>query len=130
MITRIPRPAGPDFQRLIRKSLVVLALVFLRLSAFADTPAAFDTARLIDFRQEAEAHNAQDPLANLYRAGYYNGYLAGILDSLQGKRVCFRECICELDKLVARHLAEHPEAGNRPVVEWPAPLLEERYPCR
>lgn len=91
---------------------------------------ALDTGRLIDFRSEAEAHNAQDPLANLYRAGYYNGYLAGVLDSLQGQRICFRDCVCELDKLVARHLADRPEAAARPVVEWLVPLLEERYPCR
>lgn len=101
------------------------------MPASADAPAnALDTRRLIDFRSEAEAHNAQDPFANLYRAGYYNGYLAGVLDSLQGKRICFRECVCELDKLVARHLADHPEAGDRPAAEWLVPLLEERYPCR
>lgn len=119
-------PAGR--QSLRAAVLVVLACGF---PAFADMPpAGFDTGRLTDFRREAEAHNLQDPFANLYRAGYYNGYLAGVLDSLQGKSICFRECVCELDKLVARHLADHPEAGDRPAVEWLVPLLEERYPCR
>lgn len=121
------------FESVRRNALPAVALAFLLrgLPAFAEVPAAaFDTGRLVDFRLEAEAHNGQDPFANLYRAGYYNGYLAGVLDSLQGKRICFRECVCELDKLVARHLADHPEAGDRPVVEWLVPLLEARYPCR
>lgn len=107
------------------------AVLVCGFPAFAEMPAAaLETGRLIDFRREAEAHNRQDPFANLYRAGYYNGYLAGVLDALQGKRICFRECVCELDKLVERHLGDHPEAGDRPVAEWLVPLLEDRYPCR
>lgn len=89
-----------------------------------------DTRQLQSFRQESESFNRQDPMANAFRAGHYNGYLAGILDTLQGRSVCFRECTCELDRLVERHLAEHPDAGDRPVVEWLVPLLEARYPCR
>lgn len=120
-----------EFVRRNALPAVALALLLRGLPAFAEVPAAaFDTGRLVDFRLEAEAHNAQDPFANLYRAGYYNGYLAGVLDSLQGKRICFRDCICELDRLVARHLADHPETGDRPAVEWLVPLLEARYPCR
>lgn len=88
-----------------------------------------DTAQLQGFRVEAEAYNRQDLLANAYRAGHYNGYLAGILDSLQGRSVCFRDCVCELDKLVGRYLSEHPDAGDRPVVEWLVPLLQATYPC-
>ncbi len=120
----------PDVPRSARTA-ALFALLLYALPAFPAEPAsALDTARLVDFRLEAEAHNGQDPLANLYRAGYYNGYLAGVLDSLQGKRICFRECICELDKLVAQHLTDHPEAGDRPAVDWLVPLLEARYPCR
>jgi len=115
------------------KPLLAVALVLLLhgLPASAAEPAtALDTGRLTSFRLEAEAHNDGDPLANLYRAGYYGGYLAGVLDSLQGTRICFRECICELDKLVARHLADRPVPTERPVVDWLVPLLEARYPCR
>lgn len=82
------------------------------------------------FRQEAEAFNRQDPFANAYRAGHYNGYLAGVLDTLQGRSVCFRECVCELDKLVEQHLADHPEILDRPVIEWLVPLMEKKFPCK
>lgn len=106
-------------------------LAFL-IAGLAGLPAAaqMDSARLGDFRGEAQAFNQQDPFANAYRAGHYNGYLAGVLDALQGRSVCFRECVCELDKLVGRHLADHPELRSRPAIEWLAPLLEARFPCR
>jgi hypothetical protein len=107
-----------------------LALALLVLAAFPVAAQTAATRQFRDFRQEAEAFNQQDPFANAYRAGHYNGYLAGVLDALQGRSVCFRECVCELDKLVGQHLADHPELGNRPVIEWLAPLLAARFPCR
>jgi hypothetical protein len=92
--------------------------------------AQMGSEQLQQFRQEAEAFNRQDPFANAYRAGRYNGYLAGVLDSLQGRSVCFRACICELDKMVEQHLASHPGSDDRPASEWLVPLMEKRFPCK
>lgn len=86
--------------------------------------------QLRDFAAESEAFNGNDPMANSFRAGYYNGYVNGIVDALQGRSVCFSECRCELDKLVAKHLATHPEAVDQPAARWLVPLLETAYPCR
>lgn len=109
---------------------VLAALALIASPALPQAPAnPLSTQQLRDFRREAEAFNQQDPMANGYRAGHYHGYLAGVLDSLQGRRVCFRECVCELDKLVAKYLADHGEAREAPVVEWLVPLLERSYPC-
>lgn len=88
-----------------------------------------DSQRLRSFREESEAFNRQDPFANAYRAGHYNGYLAGIIDALQGQRICFRGCVCEIDTLVGQQLADHPELQDTPVTAWLLPLLEKRYPC-
>ena len=115
-----------------RRLLAACAVVAALASAHAGAQALVaprDSRQLQNFRAEAEAFNRQDPFANAYRAGHYNGYIAGILDSLQGRSVCFRDCLCEIDKLVDRHLAEHPDAGDRPVVEWLVPLLQAKYPC-
>ena len=106
----------------------VLALSMLCLAALP-VAAETDSQQLQDFRKEAEAFNRQEPFANAYRAGHYNGYLAGTLDILQGHSVCFRGCICEIDKVVEQQLADHPDMGDRPVVEWLVPLLEARFPC-
>ena len=111
----------------IARPAVVLLLIFL---AALPAAAQMGSEQLKQFRQEAEAFNRQDPFANAYRAGHYNGYLAGILDTLQGRGVCFRECICEIDKLVERHLADQPEMNNRPVTEWLVPLMEKTFPCK
>jgi hypothetical protein len=112
-------------------------LCAISLLAFAALPAAAqpltpgrDGRQLEEFRAESEAFNRQDPFANAFRAGHYNGYLAGMLDALQGRSVCFRECTCELDTLVSRYLTDNPAARERPVAEWLVPLLEARYPCR
>ena len=111
----------------ISRRLLILSMLCLAASPAA---AQMATQKFDGFRQEAEAFNRQDPFANAYRAGHYNGYLAGVLDALQGRRVCFRECICELDKLVAQHLADHPEMHDRPVIDWLVPLMETRFPCK
>ncbi len=111
----------------IARQSVALSLISL---AALPVAAQIGSGQLQLFRQEAEAFNRQDPFANAYRAGHYNGYLAGVLDTLQGRSVCFRECICELDKMIERHLADHPEANDRPVIEWLVPLMESRFPCK
>jgi hypothetical protein len=111
----------------IARPAVALLLIFL---AALPVAAQMGSEQLKQFRQEAEAFNRQDPFANAYRAGHYNGYLAGILDTLQGRSVCFRECICELDKMVEQHLADHPQINDRPVTEWLVPLMETRFPCK
>jgi hypothetical protein len=113
--------------RAVCRGLAASLLLFLAASPVA---AQVGSDQLQQFRQEAEAFNRQDPFANAYRAGHYNGYLAGVLDALQGRSVCFKECICELDKMVERHLADHPEAKDRPVTEWLVPLMESRFPCK
>ena len=107
----------------------LLAITALPAAAQPLTPGR-DGRQLQEFRAESEAFNRQDPFANAFRAGHYNGYLAGMLDALQGRNVCFRECTCEIDTLVGRYLTDHPEARERPVAEWLVPLLEARYPCR
>jgi hypothetical protein len=89
-----------------------------------------DTAQFREFRQESEAFNRLDPFAHAFRAGRYNGYWIGVLDTLQGKTVCLRECPCEVEKRIGRYLADHPEAQEQPVVTWLVPLLETAYPCR
>lgn len=120
-----------SFQRYLRRLgfASLLAITALPAAAQALTPGR-DSGQLQDFRAESEAFNRQDPFANAFRAGHYNGYLAGMLDALQGRSLCFRECSCELDTLVGRYLADHPAARERPVAEWLVPLLEARYPCK
>lgn len=119
----IMQAAFPD----ITRQLLALAVAGLLASPLA---AQTDTRQLKAFRLEAEAFNRQDPFANAYRAGRYNGYLAGVLDTLQGRSVCFRECICEIDKVVGQYLADHPEIDDRPVIDWLVPLMEAKFPCR
>ncbi len=114
-----------------RLSLVLATLCFAVLPVSAQTAIPqLGSQQLKEFRQESEDFNRQDPFANAYRAGHYNGYLLGVLDALQGRSVCFRACPCELDNLVGQYLANHPSMEDRPVTEWLAPLLEEKYPCK
>ena len=109
-------------------ALSVLCLATLPVAAQMGNPQG--SQRFKEFRQEAEAFNRLDPFANAYRAGHYNGYLAGVLDALQGRSVCFRKCICELDDIVEQHLADHPELLDRPVIDWLVPLMEKSFPCK
>jgi hypothetical protein len=117
----------PDMPRL---SLVAVILSFAVPPVNAE-PAIpiLGSQQFMEFRQESEDFNRQDPFANAYRAGYYNGYLLGVLDALQGRSVCFRECPCALNTMVGQYLTNHPGMEDRPVTEWLAPLLEEKYPC-
>lgn len=116
---------------MIEKLLPALLCILVAQAGHAQgLPSSTDTAQLREFRHESEAFNRQDPYANAYRAGRYNGYLLGVLDALQGKSVCFRGCTCEIDKRVEQYLADHPEVADKAVVEWLVPLLEASYPCK
>ena len=105
---------------------------FALLLAFTVLPLAAQTSssQLREFGREAEAFDRNDPFVNSFRAGYYSGYLNGVLDTLQIDGVCFNECRCELNKLVAAYLADHPELADRPVASWLPSLLKQRYPCK
>lgn len=129
---RDPVSSGTDQQppRTGRGLRLLLACLGLWLVALPANAQATDTQKLRSFRAESEAFNRQDPFANAYRAGHYNGYLAGIIDALQGQRICFRDCVCEIDKLVERYLADHPAQQEAPVASWLLPLLERHYPCK
>lgn len=110
-----------------RWAVAVSTLVFAGLPASAQ----MDTAQFKRFRQEAAAFNRTEPSANAYRAGRHNGYLVGVMETLRSRgRVCFDDCVCEIDKMVDQHLAEHPEPDDRPVIDWLVPLMEERFPCK
>lgn len=116
---------------MIGKLLPALLCCLVPVSSHAQAlPSSTDTAQLREFRRESEAFNRQDPYANAYRAGRYNGYFLGVLDTLQGKSICFRGCTCEIDKRIEQYLADHPEVADKPVVAWLVPLLEASYPCK
>lgn len=104
---------------------------YLLMSVLLAQPALgqLSGGQLQAFRDEANAFNREDPFANLYRAGYYNGYLTGLVAALQGRSLCFKECPCEIDKLVGEYLERQPELRERPAADWLVPLLEARYPC-
>lgn len=108
----------------------LLALCVVEVASAQPLAPRSETAKLREFRVESEAFGRQDPFANAYRAGRYNGYWMGVLDTLQGKTVCFRECSCEIDNLIGKYLAAHPADSSTPVVEWLVPLLEATYPCQ
>ncbi len=121
----------------MRRLLLLLPLLCSSPAWAAGDPSApvaasapLDTRQLREFRAESEAFNAADPMANVYRAGHYNGYLQGMIDALQGRHICFSACRCDIDALVADHLSRHPAMASQPVATWLLPLLEARYPCR
>jgi Rap1a immunity proteins len=91
--------------------------------------AQVDGHQLQRFQQEAAALNDEKPDADRYRAGFYGGYLSGMLDALEGRGVCFKVCRCELDDRLARYLADNPAKRNQPASAWLATLLQEWYPC-
>ena len=106
-----------------------VSLLFLLLATLP-VAAQVGGRQLHEFRTESHAFNQHDPFSNAYRAGHYNGYLAGLVDALQGRSVCFKECPCELDKLVGAHLDKHPDALEQSAATWLVPLLEATYPCQ
>jgi len=124
---RYSLPTMPYLLRNLPRHLVALALLCV---AALPVSAQRDTQQLRDFRNESEAFNRHDPFANAFRAGHYNGYVAGVLDTLQGRSVCFKDCVCEIDKIVGQYLEDHPKLQERPAIEWLVPLLQSRYPCK
>jgi len=104
-------------------------LVVVALLTVLPAVAAVDGHQLLNFQREADAFNAERPEANRYRAGFFSGYLSGMLDALEGRGVCFRVCRCELDARVADYLRDHPAELDRPVGTWLVKLLEASYPC-
>ena len=108
-----------------RNALAIAAVLLLANPAGAQV----DGHQLQKFRQEAEALNDGKPDANRYRAGFYGGYLAGMLDALEGRSVCFKACRCEVDDKLAGYLADNPAKRDLPASTWLVKLLEEWYPC-
>jgi hypothetical protein len=111
----------------MNKSNAVAISAFLLLAQPAG--AQVDGHQLQRFQQEAQAFNEEKPDANRYRAGFYAGYLSGMLDALEGRGVCFKACRCELDDRLAKYLADNPAKRDLPAGTWLAKLLEEWYPC-
>jgi hypothetical protein len=110
-------------------AMIKKACMLLSVAAAFPLAAQTSSRQLHEFAVEAEAFNRNDPYANVFRAGYYNGFLSGTLDTLQGRTVCFKACPCELEKLVRQHLDDHPEVFEQPASRWLVPLLEATYPC-
>ena len=110
--------------------LAFRCLALLCLTMSGPLHAEVDGHQLAKFQLEAEAVNADKADANRYRAGFYNGYINGVLDAVNGKTVCFSACRCELDALVSRHYREHPEDLAKPAGPLLTGLLERHYPCK
>jgi len=104
-------------------------LLALALPLAAPVAAEVDGIQLDTYRNEFDALNAGWAEANRYRAGFYSGYLQGVLDALQGRSVCFKGCRCEIDDKVAQYLRDHPADLDRPAGPWLAKLLVDAYPC-
>jgi hypothetical protein len=105
-------------------------IAWLLLCAAGTAHAEVDGHQLLKFQAEAEAVNAEKADANRYRAGFYNGFVNGVLDAVNGKSACFSDCRCELDALVSRHYREHPADLDKPAGPLLAALLEKHHPCR
>jgi hypothetical protein len=106
-------------------ALTIAAVLLLANPAGAQV----DGHQLQTFQQEAAALNDAKPDANRYRAGFYSGYLSGMLDALEGRGVCFKGCRCDLDDKLASYLADNPAKRDRPASTWLPKLLEGWYPC-
>lgn len=92
--------------------------------------AEVDGHQLLKFQLEAEVVNADREDANRYRAGFYNGYISGVLEALNGRSVCFSACRCELEALVSQHYKQHPEDLDKPAGPVMSRLFEKNYPCK
>lgn len=99
------------------------------LFAMGTLHAEVDGHTLLTFQREAEALNAQQPDAHRYRAGFFYGYINGVLETLNNKSVCFSACRCELETLIDQHYRQHPEDLDQPAGPTLSRLLEHRYPC-
>lgn len=107
-------------------------MLFAALLLFATgaARAEMDGHTLLKFQLEAEAFNAELDAANRYRAGYYYGYLNGVLDALNKRSVCFSACRCELETLVSKHYQQHPEDRDEAAGPVLTRLFEKHYPCK
>ncbi len=109
----------------------------LLLCAAGTLHAETDGHILLKFQREAEALNApqqeldaQQPDVNRYRAGFFYGYINGLLDSLNNRSVCFSECRCVLETLISKHYRQHPEDLDKPAGPTITKLFEQHYPCK
>jgi hypothetical protein len=91
--------------------------------------AQVDGLQLQRFQREAQAVDDGNPDADRFRAGFFKGYVAGVLDALEGRNACFRGCRCDLEAKLDRFLADHPEKRDVPAATWLPKLVEEWYPC-
>lgn len=92
--------------------------------------AEVDGHTLLKFQLEAEAFNADQPEADRYRAGFYYGFINGVLDAVNNRSVCFSDCRCELEKLVSQHYQQYPEDRDKPAGPTLTRLFEKHYPCK
>ena len=102
---------------------ILIAAFFL--VAAGTLHAEVDGHTLLKYQLEAEAVNAEKAEANRYRAGFYYGYINGVLDALNNKSVCFSECRCELETLIGKHYQQHPEDRDKPAGPILARLFEK-----
>ena len=107
--------------------ILIVAFCFFKAGALH---AEVDGHTLLKYQLEAEAVNAEKADANRYRAGFYYGYINGVLDALNNKSVCFSECRCELETLIDKHYQQHPEDSDKPAGPILARLFEKHYPCK
>ncbi len=110
----------------LMRSLCVLLLLCAAETLRAET----DGHTLLKFQREAEALNVLQPDANRYRAGFFYGYIDGVLDSLNNRSVCFSECRCVLETLISKHYRQHPEDLDKPAGPTMTKLFEQHYPCK
>ena len=92
--------------------------------------AEVDGHMLLKFQLEADAFNAEKADANRYRAGFYYGYINGVLEALNNRSVCFSDCRCELEVLISKHYKQHPEDLDKPAGPTLSSLFEKNYPCK
>ena len=65
-----------------------------------------------------------------YRAGFFYGFVNGVVDALNNRSVCFSACRCELETLISKHYQQHPEDLDKPAGPTPTKLFEQHYPCK
>jgi len=100
------------------------------LVAATSVRAEVDGHTLLRFQSEAEAFNAEKDEANRYRAGFYYGFINGVLDALNNSSVCFSACRCDLESLISKHYQQHPEDLDKPAGPTLSSLFEKNYPCK
>jgi len=107
--------------------ILFAALLFFASGALH---AEVDGHSLLKFQREAEAFNAEQTGANRYRAGFFYGYINGVLEALNNRSVCFSDCRCELETLISQHYQLYPEDLDKPAGPVLSRLFEQHYPCK